>query len=324
MRSAVVLAFVLAFASVSPAHAGARTRRPMAAVTSTTAPSTATATATWPSRTFGRTRAASIRAGGILRKTPGAVVRGVKASPSAVARGGKLAATWIEQNPKTAIGLGAGVVAMFGMVLYVAPVVQGVVAGVLTEPLGVTVAAIVGTAFGGALASGSRSLAVYGTPMALGVERFNPKQLATDVSLSTGFGFVGFAQAASLAYLTTKIGAIGAIGVGVVTFAGLIGYEMLKDFLQLQVRNRVANNPKRFRDIGGQLLVVETLSNAHRALPGLSTSFTAKVLGDLIGGVLLERVVNRVRTMMGGEDDAGAATTASDAHLRPAALATES
>ena len=206
----------------------------------------------------------------------------------------KKAGRWARKHPAKAVGLGLGAVAMFGTVFYLAPALSAGIGSCLSPVLGETAAGIVGTASGGALACGSRSLLVYSSPMVLGVDRFNAKQLGTDVTMSSTFGFFGFAQAAVLRSTTGAMGVTG-LGLFAANYVGLVGYEVFKDYLQNRIRNRVANDPKRFRDIWTSSLVMESVSNLHRCIPGLNleTSFGAKVVGDLGGAIWWDRIVNK-------------------------------
>jgi len=106
----------------------------------------------------------------------------------------KKGAKWSKAHPGKALGIGLGTCAMFATVFCVAPALSAGVAGCLAPTLGQTAASVVGTASGGALACGARSLLVHSTPMVLGFDPFNARQLATDVSMSGTFGFFGFAH----------------------------------------------------------------------------------------------------------------------------------
>jgi ElaB/YqjD/DUF883 family membrane-anchored ribosome-binding protein len=206
----------------------------------------------------------------------------------------KQAGRWAKKHPAKAVGLGLGAVAMFGTVFYVAPALSAGISGCLTPVIGETAAGVVGTASGGALACGSRSLLVHTTPMVAGVDPFNAKQLATDVGMSSTFGFFGFAQAATLRTITGSLGASG-LGLFAANYVGLVGYELLKDYLQNRIRNRVANDPKSFREIWKSSLLMESASNIHRCIPGLhlETNFGAKIIGDLGGTIWWDRIVNK-------------------------------
>lgn len=201
--------------------------------------------------------------------------------------------TWCRENPRTTAGLVLGTAAMFTVVFWVAPLLTAGFSSLLAPSLGLTVAAIVGTAIGGGLASGTRSLLVHITPMLTGVDPFNRKQLLIDVGMSATFGFFGFAQAAALTSVVTALGVSG-FPLFLVTATGLIGYEVLKDFLQNTIRNQWANDPKSFKDIWLQSLSMETMTNVHRCIPGLdlATNFGAKVVADLLGTVWWDRIVN--------------------------------
>ncbi|MCA9672003.1 MAG: hypothetical protein KC503_40695 [Myxococcales bacterium] len=211
-----------------------------------------------------------------------------------VVEGAKKAGRWVKNNPGKAAAVGVGAAAMFGVVFYAAPALSTAIGTWLTPVAGKTAADIAGVAAGGALASGSRSLLVHSTPMLLKIDPLNVKQLATDVGMSSGFGFVGFAHAATLRSLTRGLGATG-VGLFAVNAVGLIGYEMFKDYLQNRIRNRVANDPKRFRDIWKGSLAMETASNLHRCIPGLGleTNFAAKIIGDLGGTIWWDRLINK-------------------------------
>lgn len=224
-------------------------------------------------------------------KRIGAASRKAFAGAAAAA---KSAGRWARKHPAKAVGLGLGTVAMFGTVFYLAPALSTGVATCLSPVVGETAAGIIGTASGGALACGSRSLLVHATPMVTGVDPFNARQLTTDVSMSSTFGFFGFAQAAALRSLTSGLGATG-LGLLAANYVGLVGYEVGKDYLQNRIRNRVANDPKRFRDIWKSSLLMETASNLHRCIPGLGleTSFGAKIVGDLGGTIWWDRIVNK-------------------------------
>jgi len=224
------------------------------------------------------------------RERAGKVFKGTVAAARQAGR-------WAKKHPAKAIGIGLGTVAMFGTVFYVAPALSAGVSSCLAPVLGETAAGVVGTASGGALACGARSLLVHSTPMALKVDPFNARQLSTDVAMSSTFGFFGFAQAATLRTVTGSLGASG-LGLFAANYVGLVGYELLKDYLQNRIRNRVANDPKRFRDIWKSSLLMETASNLHRCIPGLNleTNFGAKIVGDLGGTIWWDRIVNQRNT----------------------------
>jgi hypothetical protein len=214
----------------------------------------------------------------VMKKTGAALKQGVK---------------WSREHPGKALGLGLGTAAMFATVFCVAPAVSAGVAGCLTPVLGQTGATIAGTAAGGALACGSRSLLVHSTPMLLKIDPFNARQLATDTAMSATFGFFGFAQAAFLKTLTGGMGSW--LALLAANYVGLVGYELGKDYLQNRIRNRVANDPKSFKEIWKSSLIMETASNLHRCIPGLGleTHFGAKILGDLGGTIWWDRIVNK-------------------------------
>lgn len=224
------------------------------------------------------------------RERAGKVLQGTVAAARQAGR-------WARKHPAKAIGLGLGTVAMFGTVFYVAPALSAGISSCLAPVLGETAAGVVGTASGGALACGARSLLVHSTPMVLKVDPFNARQLATDVGMSSTFGFFGFAQAATLRTVTGSLGVSGP-GLFAANYVGLVGYELLKDYLQNRIRNRVANDPKRFRDIWKSSLLMETASNLHRCIPGLNleTNFGAKIVGDLGGTIWWDRIVNQRNT----------------------------
>lgn len=213
---------------------------------------------------------------------------------AATKQGAIKGARWARKHPLKALGLGLGTAAMLTTVFYAAPLLSGAVSSWLAPQLGATTANILGIASGGALASGSRSLLVHSTPMVIGVDPFNRKQLATDVGMSSAFGFGGFAQAAGLRQLTMLTGASGLALFGA-NAVGLIGYEVAKDYFQNRLRNRVANDPKSFREIWKSSLVMETVSNLHRCIPGLGleTNFGAKILGDIGGTIWWDRIINK-------------------------------
>jgi len=102
--------------------------------------------------------------------------------------------------------------------------------------------------------------------MVLGVDPFNARQLATDVSMSSSFGFLGFAQAAVLRSISGKrgLGGLTLFGANVV---GLVGYELGQDYLQNRIRNGVASDPKRYGEIWNSSLPMETATNLHRCIP---------------------------------------------------------
>ena len=158
----------------------------------------------------------------------------------------KKGARWSKAHPGKALGIGLGTCAMFATAFCVAPALSAGVAGCLAPTIGQTAASVVGTASGGALACGARSLLVHSTPMVLGVDPFNARQLGTDVSLSSTFGFFGFAQAAFLKSLGAGLGLSGLALFGA-NAVGLIGYEIGKDYLQNRIRNRVATDPKKLQ-----------------------------------------------------------------------------
>lgn len=206
----------------------------------------------------------------------------------------KTAVRWVKTHPREAIGISAGAVAMLGTAFYAAPALSAAVAAWLTPTIGTTAATVVGTATGGAMACGARSLLVHTTPMALRVDPFNARQLSTDVAMSSTFGFFGFAQAALIKTLTGMTGASG-LGLMATNAVGLVGYEMLKDYMQNRIRNPVANDPKPFSKIWHKSLLMETASNLHRCIPGLNleTNYMAKVLGDLGGTIWWDRIINK-------------------------------
>jgi hypothetical protein len=201
---------------------------------------------------------------------------------------------WVKAHPKQAIGFGMGTAAMLTTAFYAAPALSAAMAAWLTPTVGSTAASILGTASGGALACGARSLLVHATPMITGVDPFNARQLSADVAMSSTFGFFGFAQAAMLKSLTSLSGASG-VGLFATNAVGLIGYEMFKDYLQNRIRNPVANDPKPFKKIWHKSLLMETASNLHRCIPGLNleTNYLAKVMGDLGGTIWWDRIINK-------------------------------
>jgi hypothetical protein len=211
-----------------------------------------------------------------------------------IANGTKKAIQWSRKHPRQAIGLGVGTAAMFATVFFVAPALSAGVAQALTPMVGKTMASILGTATGGALACGSRSTLVHITPMVTGVDPFNAKQLSTDVAMSSTFGFFGFAQAAALKSFSGPL-ASSWFGLFAANYVGLVGYELAKDYLQNRIRNRVANDPKKFKEIWKSSLMMETASNLHRCIPGLGleTNFGAKIIGDLGGTIWWDRIVNK-------------------------------
>ncbi len=221
---------------------------------------------------------------------------------AATKRGAIKGTRWARKHPLKALGLGLGTAAMLTSVFYAAPLLSGAVSTWLTPHLGVTTANILGIASGGALASGSRSLLVHSTPMVIGLDPFNRKQLATDVGMSSAFGFGGFAQAAGLRQLTMFTGA-GGLALFGINAVGLIGYEVGKDYFQNRIRNRVATDPKSFRKIWKSSLVMETVSNLHRCIPGLGleTNFGAKILGDIGGTIWWDRIINKRNTTPSGK-----------------------
>ncbi len=226
-------------------------------------------------------------------ETKGAIIGAARTSRRVVTRTAKAGAKWARENPAKAVGIGLGTAAMFGTAFFVAPALSGAVAQWATPIVGKTVGSILGTATGGALACGSRSLLVHVTPMVAKVDPFNAKQLATDTGMSATFGFFGFAQAAALKGVTAMAGVSG-VGLFATNAIGLIGYEIGKDYLQNRIRNRVASDPKKFKDIWKSSLKMETVSNIARCIPGLNleTNFGAKVVGDIGGTIWWDRIVN--------------------------------
>jgi hypothetical protein len=218
----------------------------------------------------------------------------VREGACSIGQGVTQACRWARQHPRQAIGIGAGAAAMFAVVFVAAPAVSASVASWLAPVLGKTAAGIVGTGAGGAVACGSRSLLVHSTPMVTGVDPWNGRQLAADVGMSCGFGFVGFGQAAALKGLTTAVGA-GGLPLFALNAVGLVGYELGKDFIQNRARSRVANDPKPFRQIWRKALLMELATNLHRCIPGLGleTSFSAKIAGDLGGTIWWDRIINK-------------------------------
>jgi hypothetical protein len=204
------------------------------------------------------------------------------------------AARWSRAHPVKAVSLATGAVAMLATAFWVAPALKIAVTAALEPLVGPGLAGIAGVGLGGALASGTRSLMVHVTPMSTGVDPWNSKQLAVDVGMSTGFGFIGFAQAAGMTALTDSI-ALGTAATAGTMLLTLVGYEMVKDFIQIKIRNRVASYPKNFSDrrTFTDLLAMETASNAARALPGMSTVYWLKVVSDIAGTVWYDRSVNR-------------------------------
>jgi hypothetical protein len=229
---------------------------------------------------------AVVRGAGKLRSMAGNLAR---ATPGAL----KKAARWSKKHPGKAAGIALGTAAMFATVFWAAPALSAGVSSWLTPLVGKSAAGIFGIASGGALASGARSLLVHSTPMVLGVDPFNKRQLAVDVGMSSGFGFAGFAQAAAMRQITGLTG-VGGLALFATNAVGLIGYEVFKDYLQNRMRSKVANDPKSFRQIWKSSLTMETASNLHRCIPGLGleTNFAAKIIGDLGGTIWWDRIVN--------------------------------
>jgi hypothetical protein len=211
-----------------------------------------------------------------------------------IGRGAVGIGKWVRQHPRQTLGIGVGAAAMFGVVFWAAPALGAGVTSWLTPLVGKTAGSVLGTAAGGALASGSRSLLVFATPMLTGVDPFNKRQLATDVGMSAGFNFLGFANAAALKSAAAVTGLDGA-GLFALNVAGLVGFELGKDYAQNRIRNRVATAPKPFRQIWRKSLVMEVTTNLHRCIPGLGmeTNYGAKILGDLGGTIWWDRIVNK-------------------------------
>ena len=210
-----------------------------------------------------------------------------------------------KEHPAKAAGLGLGAVGVFAVAFWAAPALSAVAAKWLLPVLGKTGAAIAGTATGGALTSGTRSLVVHSAPMVIGVDPVNARQLATDVSMSTGFGFLGFAQAKMVTGLTRALRLPGVASMGV-TAVLLVGWEVLKDYIQNHARNKVsATAPKCWTDsvdpvtgkqqrgICSESVVMETATNISRCIPGLEASFVVKALADVTGTVWWDRILNK-------------------------------
>ena len=210
-----------------------------------------------------------------------------------------------KQHPGRAAAIGTGAVAIAAVALWAAPALAALVAEWLTPVMGAGAAKVVGVGVAGSLASGTRSAVVYSTPMLLGTEPVNKKQLAGDVSMSAGFGFTGFAQAQGLTMLTSAMGASG-IGLMALNAIGLVGMEVFKDYIQNAGRNAMgtAGDPKSWtrsvdpktgkvrEGIWKETLLAETATNILRIIPGLETNFALKVGGDVAGTVWWDRIVN--------------------------------
>jgi hypothetical protein len=217
------------------------------------------------------------------------VIQALRNTPARVARDTRRGLLWVRTHPTEATVLGVGTLGMFATGLYVSPEIAQHVRDVADPHVGHTAAVMLGTASGGAVASGTRSLLVHAAPMITGIDPVNKKQLATDVAMSTGFNFPGFAVAEGLNLAT---GDMTPVARAASLFTGLIGWEMAKDFMQMKLRSRFATVPKRFRDVWKELLVMEITSNAHRIF--FPTSFAAKQAGDVFGVAFYDRIVNNV------------------------------
>jgi hypothetical protein len=202
---------------------------------------------------------------------------------------------WVEAHPKKAAIIMAGLLAgVLPMTLAFAPLVSAIAISVLGPVIGGTAASIIGIGAGGALASGTRSLFVNAVPMhVLGIDEKNNKQLATDVGMSGAFGFLGFGQAQALATLGAAIGGAPVTLVIALNLVGLVGFEVAKDFVQNAIRNKVASQPKKFRDIAHSTVAMESWSNGIRAVPGLGTNYLLKVAADILSSVVWNRIVNK-------------------------------
>jgi hypothetical protein len=216
----------------------------------------------------------------------------------ALQQGGKGAekmVAWVKAHPKKAAIIMAGLlVGVLPISIALAPFISATASAALVPLLGETGASIVGVGAGGALASGSRSLYVNSIPMhVLEVDPKNNKQLATDVSMSTAFGFLGFGQAEALALLAGAAAGAPVVAIIALNLIGLVGYEVAKDFVQNAIRNKVASDPKKFRDIAGSTATMETWSNGVRAFGGLGTNYVLKVMLDIFSTLAWNRIVNK-------------------------------
>lgn len=314
LRIRVCLCLALILGATVPAEAGLLRRAPAGATRAGTAkPGTHSVKRRLPARARQRLRQRLRRAkpGAALATTTTTAGARAARAQRPIARAAARAVTgvralgrWMKAHPVITASLVVGFGAMLGVALVAAPALKVAVSGLLAPLFGASAAAIIGTGVGGALASGARSLMVYATPMAVGHDPWNKKQLAADVGMSAGFGFVGFAQAALLTAVTGSV-VTGVVATGAAMLVGLVGWELVKDYLQIRIRNRVATYPKNFwdRKTFKRLATMEFLSNAHRALPGLGTSYIAKVAGDLIGTVLYDRIVNARNQPSDGDEE---------------------
>ena len=218
---------------------------------------------------------------------------------------------WVEADPSRRWRLPLVVAAGAGVLLFaysVAPLISAGIAGSMAKVVGVSAAKAIGAGIAGAASSALGSLWAHGMPMALHVDPFHGRQLATDTGLSAGFTLLGFAQANLVKQAAGAITGFGGVPAQILFTGGyLIGWEMVKHRAENHIRNSLGHptDPKHFwkvseeaaargeKPIWKKTLGMIVATNAHRFLiPGLEDNALAKVIGDGFGRPWWDRIVN--------------------------------